>query len=812
MFFQILKKDLKRNKTMNVILFLFIVLATVFVSGGLSNLVSVISGLDYYIGQAVGEKDDYFLSIESDGENMKEVLDSIESVKSYGYDEVLSYSDEVLDKNKKKIEWSGGISLCTTKLLYTKLFDSDNKEIKNVEKGHVYISVKFINEYKINVGDEITLKLGDKERTYIVDGGLKDAVLGSRISGNNKFLLNEADYDEFHNSSTVTEARIVYIEADDVKSIKNQVAKIDGLDVEFPKSTIVMTYIIDIMVAFIIVILSICLIIVSFVILKFSIGFTIQDDFREIGVMKAIGLRSFKIRRLYLTKYMALAAVGAVIGCIISFPFGNMLMKSVTENMMLGNTYGKIINLLGALLVFFIIMWLAYISTGKVKKMTPIDAIRNGETGERFKKKRGCRISKSHSKNFVYLAWNDIVSSPKRFLNIVISFGICSLFLLILSNFTATLDSTAFIDTFCMRADIYLSNEDANALELDGVFAQYDDSEEALKLEGKKANYVSDFSQFENGIKMYEAYLKKVEEKLSEEGIPAKVSCDVLFTYNLTFNDKDYNFTFIKIMGNKSGDYPMTKGSAPQNKNEIAITNTIAKSTGIKIGDTVEIDYGDKKEKCTVTGMYQSLNNLGNVIRLYDDAPVSLSHYSGNVPILITFTDNPSEKEIEERKEKIKDIFNSNTVLNQREFCVDCIGALDAMKAVELLLVAITVIVIILVTIMMERSFITKEKKQIAILKAIGFRDSDVKKWQVMRFLILSLISVVIAMAVSVPVTDFAGDAIFSGMGADSIKWAHSISGLIKYPVFLVALTVLIAWLTSLYSGKIKARDTASIE
>ena len=224
MFFQILKKDLKRNKTMNVILFLFIVLATVFVSSGLSNLVSVLNGLDYYIGQAVGEKDDYFLVVESGGENMTEVLDSIESVKSYGYDEVLSYSDEVLDKNKKKIEWDGGISLCTPKLLYTKLFDSDNKEIKNVEKGHIYISVKFINEYKINVGDEITLKLGDKERTYIVDGGLKDAVLGSRISGNNKFLLNEADYDEFHNSSTVTEARIVYIEADDVKSIKNQVA------------------------------------------------------------------------------------------------------------------------------------------------------------------------------------------------------------------------------------------------------------------------------------------------------------------------------------------------------------------------------------------------------------------------------------------------------------------------------------------------------------------------------------------------------------------------------------------------------------
>ena len=59
MFFKILKKDLKRSKTMNIILFLFIILATVFVSSGLSNLLSVINGMDYFVDQAVGDKSDY---------------------------------------------------------------------------------------------------------------------------------------------------------------------------------------------------------------------------------------------------------------------------------------------------------------------------------------------------------------------------------------------------------------------------------------------------------------------------------------------------------------------------------------------------------------------------------------------------------------------------------------------------------------------------------------------------------------------------------------------------------------------------------
>lgn len=80
------------------------------------------------------------------------------------------------------------------------------------------------------------------------------------------------------------------------------------------RSLIKMCYVMDMIVAFTMLILSICLIIVSFVVLKFSISFTIFEEFREIGVMKAIGISNFKIRSLYLTKYLMLAVIGAVGG------------------------------------------------------------------------------------------------------------------------------------------------------------------------------------------------------------------------------------------------------------------------------------------------------------------------------------------------------------------------------------------------------------------------------------------------------------------------------------------------------------------
>jgi putative ABC transport system permease protein len=79
--------------------------------------------------------------------------------------------------------------------------------------------------------------------------------------------------------------------------------------------------------------------------------------------------------------------VGGIIGFFASIPFGNMLIMSVSENMVLGNNAGLLINIISTIATIIIILLFAYGSTGKVKKLTPIDAIRSGPTGERFGKK-----------------------------------------------------------------------------------------------------------------------------------------------------------------------------------------------------------------------------------------------------------------------------------------------------------------------------------------------------------------------------------------------------------------------------------------
>ena len=353
MFIKILKKDLKRSKTMNIILFLFIILATLFVSSGLNNLISVLNGMNYFMDQAVGEKGDYFLMVNQgeDEAGMIKDLDNAKSIKSYGYDKFFAYNGVVKDNDGKKIDWNGQIMIQSPESSYMKFFDSENNEITKVEKGHIYITKKFFNKYGVEPGDKITLKLGKENREYILDGPLKDAALGAELTGGDRFFMNDADAKEYFESddAKLYNAAFIYIESDDVESINTETKDMEGLEGGYPRSVLVLTRIVELIVAFIVVILSICLIIVSFVILKFSIGFTIQDDFREIGVMKAIGIRNLKIRTLYLVKYTALALIGSVLQYI------SERYDSIAASWLIHGCANLAINTVGFMLVYDII-------------------------------------------------------------------------------------------------------------------------------------------------------------------------------------------------------------------------------------------------------------------------------------------------------------------------------------------------------------------------------------------------------------------------------------------------------------------------
>ena len=302
-------------------------------------------------------------------------------------------------------------------------------------------------------------------------------------------------------------------------------------------------------------------------------------------------------------------------------------------------------------------------------------------------------------------------------------------------------------------------------------------------------------------------------EELTKEGMPAEYSVELQFKYPVTFEGNEYALTCQQGMGTEISEYVFTKGMAPQNKSEIAITPQIAELTGAKIGDTMIIHYGEEDVECMVTAYFQTMNLLGQVIRVHETAPTDFAYISNATASQIDFTDEPSEEEIELRKERIKKLYGSDKVMSATEYCMHCVGVVETMESVQYLLLAITIVVVVLVTILMERSFIADEKSQIAILKAIGFKDSDIIKWHIYRFGIVALIAAILAAALSIPMTDLCISPIFGMMGASDINYnIDPMQVFVLYPGIVLLVTVIVAWLTSLYTKTIKSSDTANIE
>ena len=431
-----------------------------------------------------------------------------------------------------------------------------------------------------------------------------------------------------------------------------------------------------------------------------------------------------------------------------------------------------------------VILLFTFRCTKLVKKYSPIDAIHSGETGERYKKKSPFRLGKSHRSISTFLAVNDIFSAPKRYMTIIIAFFICTLFVLVFVNVSATLRSDTFVTTFGKRSDLY-----------------YQDQETGIN------------SMTQDGEKQVETYLADQEQLLADDGMPAKMCVEALYKYKVRVKDKDYSLSCQQGIHTNASEYEYTEGEAPGNKNEIAITPTISNLTGAKLGDTMSIDFGTETVDCVVVAYFQSMNQLGQVIRLHEDAPTDFRYLSTLMPYQINFQDDPPAEEIETRKEKVEKLFEIDHVMNAVEYCDDMMGIASTVEAVQYLLLGITMIVILLVCVLMERSFLADERSQIAILKAIGFGCSRIIRWHIMRFGIVTLFAVLLAALCSVPVTYLVGNPLFGMTGAGKVSFVISPWKIfLMYPAVILCITFLGSGITALHIRKIRSNDTANIE
>lgn len=791
MFFRILKKDLKRKRTMNVILFLFIILAAMFFASSVSNLIAITGAVDHFIG--ISKVPDYFtLSVlEQEEDVIENYLKENENVAEYEVIDAFNITNDRISIVEAEEAESGKYeqtnTLCVQALSdnFMKAFDQDGNPVQ-LQSGEIAFSKLEAEKNDLQIGDKVSITVGEVEQKFTITTLTKDAVFGSAMMGFKRLMIAQEDFDTFAAQENLVHVKIYCVNYADKEAFQKDFKRQNfNLISSVEKDVVSMCYIFDMLIAGVLMIVSVCLIFIAFLVLRFTITFTLQEDYREIGIMKAIGMKNAGIKGIYLVKYFAIAILGAAVGFAASFPFGGMLLKQAVINIVVDEAeQNYLINALCAVGIVAIVLAFCNSSANKLKKFSAIDAIRNGSNGERYQAKNRLKLWKRRKMSpGLYMACNDILSSPKRFAVLGITFCIGTLLILLPLSAIHTLKDDGIVRLFGLSlSDAYIDT-------------------------GTADKYVAEKSR-----ELLCSDLNDIEETLRKEGLDANTGA--MLGYNIPVYTDDpeelYGYYIFQETGTLEGNYVLLEGREPSYKNELVLTEITAEEMGVVIGDSVYFQYPDKTQEFIVTGIYQSMMDMGYGMRVSRAAELDDTYISG----LLCIQAEVADMESEEVCQRIGEIFPDYKVMMADEFVENMIGGIvRQMDLLMYLILGVVLVINCLITVLTMKTMMARERGNIALLKSIGFRKHSIRMWQIERILLILVAAIFTGAMLSKILAPVTIGPIFVMMGASSIELAvNPLETYVVYPLLLLIVTGFSAFLCSGEVGKVDLKEINNAE
>lgn len=742
---RILKKDMKRRKSVNIILFLFITIASVFLASSVNNILVIMSSVDYYMNYANVPEVSLMTTDTSEKDKIGEWIQQEGlGVKDYAYDTMLSVTEKGISNavGETKAFDTGGVSmyLGTMDSNYCKVFDLDGKTI-TLDSGEAAVPKFLMDKNHLEVGDSLILQVGEVKLECTIVCVIKDAVYGREMVGLGRILINTTDYCQFVQNNSSDVLGVYYISAEDTHDFVQEFNRQGISATSMTRSMFAMTYTFDMVMAAILILIGICLILTALLVLRFTLVFTMEEDYQEIGIMKAVGLRDFAIKKIYLTKYFVLVTLGAILGLLLSLPVSRAMIESINQNMIVEDGSTKIgVNMLCMVLIILLVMLYCYHCTGKMNKISAISAIRSGHTGENYGS--GFRNSLHMRKRMpvaVYLGMNDICRHVKRYLVLMITFSISFILITIPLNTIHTFQSGEMALKLCVNPDS----------------AAYVRKIERL---GESA--------YKNSAELKEG-LKRVENELKEKGYEAELTAIPIYFFSYHEKGQEGNniILTIQLLGSDTEYLMCDEGEAPVLSNEIAVSRQILEENDWKIGDTIESVLHGEKRNLIITGTFSDYMQMGKSVRMNPEIDLSEEMMFRYSNILVNMeTSKTQEEMVLELSGQFPD-YEWSTAWEVVDQSVG--GIQQTMKRMLLPMTGMLCAVIMLITLLMEKLFIVREKGEIAILKSVGYQNHTIRMWQVLRMAEVAVLSMAVAVPLSLASNRWMLKPVFAIMGAE---------------------------------------------
>lgn len=670
-------------------------------------------------------------------------------------------------------------------------YNSDNEIIENeLNTGEISVPVSFVDLYGCKIGDTIILGNKYDSMELKVVSFFEDAYMGSSIMGIKTLIVSEED---FNKMIALADEGTKYEESEDgyagfsegllLNIFQSKNSNLSSIMFEKELNSVsnyanycwislsreqavkyMMTF--TNIFSVILIVFVFVLLMAALVVLGHNISSSIELDYKNIGILKSVGMTNKSIKVALILGYISTAAAGMIIGMPLSTPVIGFINNTTLTSMGIYVSDDLDILLILGIILVVLLMICIYIciKTTKISKISPLKAINEGNSSVHFSSFLKLPISKKMLNSSI--AYRQFISEKKQYISAIAVTAVLTLSMLMMND--ACIWANGDMSLFSLTdSDMFAGyNDKAIETEVEDIIGKYTDYE--------KYQVSSKYLLFDD-MQIYCYILDKPEEIRN-----------------------------------------IIDGRACKYNNEIMVTPYLIDGFGLQIGDKITIKHEGEKADYIISGVYDSANDQGkNFAMSYEGYKriVKVSENNnqnsnvgvwGNVYYKLNDKTKIQDilKEVSSKLGESDEYFIKGTKENMSEYGADIISvAINGLTGLIYLLGGIFVMITVFIVC---DKIIIREKKDYGIYKSIGFTNKKIRAQLAARFAITAFLGSVLGIILFFIFSGKMFDAIFSEFGVYSYESQMSCLYMI-IPVILM--TVLFALFAYIKARKVKKTE-----
>ena len=642
-----------------------------------------------------------------------------------------------------------------------------------ITAGIVYASPSMVSVMGIEIGDTITFPVarGGVSRQLTVAGYYEDPFMGSSMIGMKGFLISQEDYEiilqtarEAGMDSLVRDGAMIHIFTDDSSNSVSDISRllnentpisqytefIHSEEAIFSFMSILQNAFCALLAAFVLVLLA-----AAMAVLGHSITGMLEQEYKNLGILKTLGLTGIQLIRLTLVQYSFSMAAGILLGMAAAFPTVRAVgrMTLTTTGVLLPADL-PILPCLGAFtVILLILMGFTVLKLRNILLVTPMTAIRSEAADVKWKPGRICSMKAEALP--LWLAVRQLLSGKRRY---------ASAFLIaILLVFFASLAG---------RMNDWLGPQGKGMMDAFNP-ADLDIGVQALgELEA---------GELEETVRSY--------TDITDEYLLAMP--------NVSVNGSNYTANVIS----EPERFHISKGKTSPGADEIVLTETLSSDLGVTIGDKVTIRGDTGSGEFTVSGIYHCANDMGANIGMNREGYLTIGQDDPQIWCHHYFLADTSAKAA--ITEALEETYGGDVHVHENTW-PGLLGIISAMHGLILFMYGMIAAFILIVTVMTGSRILTAEQKDLGIYKAIGCSTRMLRISFSVRFGIAAAIGALAGTILAAMLTDPIVSAVMRFAGISNFTSQPTITNMVT-PGLTV--TLLFCGFSYLSAGRMKRSD-----